>query len=976
MKKRLTKLMALILSMSLAVVGIPKEVMAKEVVSENSIVVEDARDELVTYGDAVRLEDGSIQLTELSTWCSGSAWYGHQIDATEGFETSFSFWAGGGRNDSYGGADGIVLTFSEENGLGDDGGYLGFVTGEKSYGVELDSYPHNSNDPAGKHVAIIHQESSNHLCYVADDRVDDSAWHNLKVVYDSANTTLKVTLDEEEILVNDTVTMADKVYLGISASTGSGLNRHLIKDFYINGVVSAGTTFNNNPIIVVPGIMGSRLFKSNTKFDNSTKVWDPIAGWNTPGAITGLNKNLDMDKTLYVRPCENQNIDLTVEHPESTVDDYGREYGAQDTYKDIVDSLCETFTYKDENNYRPIYVFSYDWRKSNNESAANLAKAIESVIAETGKEQVDIVCHSMGGLVTSKYFTEYASDGYVDRIITCGTPYEGAPKLINSVMNWQVLSDGGFNLNNAADKLLAILGGMNKKLKASFNGVVELTPTKNYVSKIAMQKDSWKPFSLGDYELSYSEYVKICEEIFGETKYTDAVSFQQSLHGANSDYNTLLNYDKAYFVIGTNHKTISSIKFQWSNNDVDQKLYESDIDYDILGDGTVPYLSASITEQVQNLDVARWETFNADHGETINKKECIEWLTDILNYGDSYTKGAEPKKKKYTVIRVACPVDVTIEKNGEIISSDTENVVVDASYGRLDVLGENDEIKMLCIDSDDYNVTVDGTGVGTMDYTIRFFDEEGVLNDERTFEDVPVTENTVIHTGTDENEDTMLEIDTDGNGVIDKTITAKENQVVDGNGGEKTPSQSTVTIGKTEILKVSNTAKGVSVKWNKVNGADGYYVYRKTGSKAWTQIATVASNSYQDKKAKKNGTKYQYQICAYKNVNGTIKTGEASAVKTTYFLSNPTSVKVKNVSGKKLSVSWKKNSKCKGYQIKYVTGKKAKTVTVNGKMKTDKILKGLKQGKTYKVYIRSYKKADGKKYYSAWSKVKKIKIKK
>ncbi len=41
-----------------------------------------------------------------------------------------------------------------------------------------------------------------------------------------------------------------------------------------------------------------------------------------------------------------------------------------------------------------------------------------------------------------------------------------------------------------------------------------------------------------------------------------------------------------------------------------------------------------------------------------------------------------------------------------------------------------------------------------------------------------------------------------------------------------------------------------------------------------------------------------------------------------------------------------------------------------------KTITGLKKGKTYYVRVRAYQKADGRKYYGNWSKVKKVKIKK
>lgn len=88
----------------------------------------------------------------------------------------------------------------------------------------------------------------------------------------------------------------------------------------------------------------------------------------------------------------------------------------------------------------------------------------------------------------------------------------------------------------------------------------------------------------------------------------------------------------------------------------------------------------------------------------------------------------------------------------------------------------------------------------------------------------------------------------------------------------------------------------------------------------------------------------------------------------------------KNAKGKKLVVKWKKNTAGNGYQIQYSTSKKFakgnKTKTISKNKTTSYTIKKLKKKKTYYVRIRTYKKVSEKTYYSEWSSVKKVKIKK
>lgn len=182
---------------------------------------------------------------------------------------------------------------------------------------------------------------------------------------------------------------------------------------------------------------------------------------------------------------------------------------------------------------------------------------------------------------------------------------------------------------------------------------------------------------------------------------------------------------------------------------------------------------------------------------------------------------------------------------------------------------------------------------------------------------------------------------------------------------------------KTPSPKVSNVSAGITVKWSKITGAGGYYVYRKKGSGAWTRIATVSKStlSYTDKAVKSsNGTSYYYTVKAYngKYVSGikSIKMIRLTAVS----LDTPS-----NTSAGKILVKWKKNTAATGYQIQYAASKsfsEAKTVKISSKNTLSKTISGMKKGKTYYVRIRTYRKSGTSVYYSTWSSAKTVKIKK
>lgn len=77
-----------------------------------------------------------------------------------------------------------------------------------------------------------------------------------------------------------------------------------------------------------------------------------------------------------------------------------------------------------------------------------------------------------------------------------------------------------------------------------------------------------------------------------------------------------------------------------------------------------------------------------------------------------------------------------------------------------------------------------------------------------------------------------------------------------------------------KLSSVHNTTLGVKFSWEKVNGAEGYKVYRKSGSGSYKYIGTTSKTTYIDKTAK-SGTTYTYTVKAYKsNTNSSYnKTG-------------------------------------------------------------------------------------------------------
>lgn len=118
-------------------------------------------------------------------------------------------------------------------------------------------------------------------------------------------------------------------------------------------------------------------------------------------------------------------------------------------------------------------------------------------------------------------------------------------------------------------------------------------------------------------------------------------------------------------------------------------------------------------------------------------------------------------------------------------------------------------------------------------------------------------------------------------------------------------------------------------------------------------------------------------------VSVTLNNSEYSGKTTSYFVINPRGVSISKLYRYReaIKVRWKRPSKTyrkqmSGYQIRYSTSSKmwqSKLVTVKSTKTTSKKIKRLKARKYYYVQIRTYKTLKGIRYYSGWSRIKKIK---
>lgn len=187
-----------------------------------------------------------------------------------------------------------------------------------------------------------------------------------------------------------------------------------------------------------------------------------------------------------------------------------------------------------------------------------------------------------------------------------------------------------------------------------------------------------------------------------------------------------------------------------------------------------------------------------------------------------------------------------------------------------------------------------------------------------------------------------------------------------------------VALPKKPTLKTAESVdfNAIKVTWEKVDGASGYYVYRKAdGEKYFKQIAEVNGNktfSSTDLSAT-TGVKYQYTVRAYRNREGKPYAGsyDSKGVTATACTKSPTIKSGVSTVSDKLKLTWSKVNGASGYNVyrKLENDKSYKLIkTINGNGNVEFTDSGLKCGVKYYYRVNGFRTVDSKNYEGLGSK--------
>lgn len=196
---------------------------------------------------------------------------------------------------------------------------------------------------------------------------------------------------------------------------------------------------DDTPVIVIPGLFGSKL-----RNRAGVEVW--------PGAWNRILFDDYDDLGLTFDPAS-----LAVHRDDFEAFDIAERVLGKDFYGPLIDTLERFGGYVRGTPGAPVtggerrfYLFPYDWRQDNVEHARGLEALIARIRADYGRPdlRVDIVAHSMGGII-ARYYLRFGTTDVLDgmpslitlhgaqqvrKLILLGTPNFGAISALHAYL--------------------------------------------------------------------------------------------------------------------------------------------------------------------------------------------------------------------------------------------------------------------------------------------------------------------------------------------------------------------------------------------------------------------------------------------------------------------------------------------------------------------------------------------------------------
>jgi pimeloyl-ACP methyl ester carboxylesterase len=456
--------------------------------------------------------------------------------------------------------------------------------------------------------------------------------------------------------------------------------------------------------------------------------------------------------------------------------------------------------------------FAYDWRYSPGkileegvstpDGVVDLVATVEALAENSKSEKVTIVAHSMGGLLGKaliKELQDQGKEGLIDAFVMVGTPQLGTPQGVATLLHGDQPIALEFFVRSHALRAVA----------QNMQSAYDLLPSESYFEDIvspvvsfdpnASFTQAWRDLWLGSLD-TYDEFrefltgvgvVRVHPEItnLGDPEVLDPVllSASRTLHNELDDYEIPTNV-RVVQVAGWGLPTIKTVMY-WNTHllflPIPLRGYKGVPT--VEGDDTVVYPSAvslstkashffnlaSFNAQENTPDYTHKDLLNADQVQQI--VEAVVRGTEVTE--TTYVRDERPDVSlvpEQLLIITRSPVILGVRDGAghftgidseQDLNSETLLITKDIPGSSVLISGEDQYIFLP--KEGTYTFEFKGTGTGPATVETATFSNDTVVPI-ATYTDIPVTPDTEATFTVDTNvpEETFIQVDTNGNGVI------------------------------------------------------------------------------------------------------------------------------------------------------------------------------------------------------------------
>jgi pimeloyl-ACP methyl ester carboxylesterase len=326
------------------------------------------------------------------------------------------------------------------------------------------------------------------------------------------------------------------------------------------------TVVLREPVVIVPGIAGTVLQKSD-----GMEAW-PNINEMLVSPSDGYLDALALDVAGDAPAAGASTVRAANILKTASLTLGGITLFSDDFYGNLMNAFTSTGYVEGQN----LFTVPYDWRLDINNSVSALAAVIAQARTASPTGKIDIIAHSMGGLLVKKYVAGLASApgtasaAFLDKVVLAGVPELGAPYALKMLSYGD---DLGIPIANQDEM---------KKIAQNMPAIYELLPSEKYTAAVGSYIHDFR--NGGDSVLDYAATAQFLTtnasdpaDVRNPMLVTLSDAFHKSIDAAP------VAAPNVYAIVGCGKPTITGYDL-YDNGVVDLERGS--------GDGTVPEVSA------------------------------------------------------------------------------------------------------------------------------------------------------------------------------------------------------------------------------------------------------------------------------------------------------------------------------------------------------------------------------------------------